>query len=193
MGNNKTHFVHANFRYLREDDTQNPLHFINVLCGQETTLYYLKQDVLNLVKTAYSYGEEFYGSTGKSYAYDQIQLVKVVEIMNVLHSSGLDLSPGNIRSYENSYPSLSLEEKNDIRIFLADFFTFRSLDGWEELLDDLLIHAYKEGSEGFFDNVREPFRIMVYLEKLTEAIFLVYEILRLKESYPKASEVAEPS
>jgi len=183
----------ARFRYLEPSAIEDPFSFVNAFCEQEAELYYLKRDVLDLVKTAYSYREEFFAGTSRSYAYSQIQLVKTVEILYVLQCTTLDLNPGNVRRYKNKYSCLSREEMKEPRVFLNDFFAFHSLDEWHELIDELLIHAYKEWDEGLFDNIPEPFKVMAYFEKLTEAIFLVHEIQRLKESYPKASgEVAEP-
>src|SRR5690606_26801065 len=117
---------------------------------------------------------------------NQIQLIKVVEILFVLHCGKLNLKPGNVRSYANNYRHLNREEMNDIRVFLCDFFAFRSLSEWHEFIDELLIYAYKEGDEGLFNDVDKPFKVMAYFEKLAEAIFLIYEIMKLKESYPKS-------
>ncbi|MEC3881103.1 hypothetical protein [Parapedobacter sp. 10938] len=178
----------ARFRHLSAEEIENPLTYIEELCERETALYYLNRDILDLVKTAYSYREEFFEGIHKSYAYNQIQVIKVVEILFVLYCGKLDLKSGNVRSYENNFSCLNRDEMNDIRVFLDDFFAFHSLSEWHEFIDDLLIHAYKEGSEGLFNNVKEPFKVMAYFEKLAEAIFLVYEIQRLKESYPKASK-----
>lgn len=187
MENNPTVLSQAHFRYLNAKEMDNPFSFIHELCERETELHYLKRDVLDLVKTAYSYREEFYTGVSKNFGYNQIQVIKIIEILFVLHRTNLDLNPGNVRSYENSYNCLNREEKNDIRVFLDDFFTFHSLDEWREFMDDLLIHAYKEGGEGLFNYVDEPFKTIGYFERLVEAIFLIYEIQHLKESYPKAS------
>jgi len=190
MQDNQLPLSKTRFRHLRAEEIENPLAYINELCEQETALHYLNRDILDLVKTAYSYREEFFEGIHKSYAYNQIQVIKVVEILFVLHCGKLDLKPGNVRSYENKFSYLSREEMNDIRVFLDDFFAFRSLSEWHEFIDDLLIYAYKEGGEGLFNDVKEPFKMMAYFEKLAEAIFLIYEIMNLKESYPKASSLS---
>jgi len=194
MQDNQLSLNHTRFRHLRAKEIENPLTYINELCERETALDYLNRDILDLIKTAYSYREEFFEGIHKSYAYNQIQVIKVVEILFVLHCGKLDLKPGNVRSYQNNFRYLNREEMNDIRVFLDDFFTFHSLSEWQSFIDDLLIHAYKEGGEGLFNDVKEPFKVMAYFEKLAEAIFLVYEIMKLRESHPKASgEVAEHS
>lgn len=187
MQDNLLSLNQTRFRHLRAEEIENPFTYINELCEHETELYYLNRDILDLVKTAYSYREEFFEGIHKSYAYNQIQVIKVVEILFVLHCSKLDLKPGNVRSYVNNYRYLNREEINDIRVFLGDFFAFRSLSEWHEFIDDLLIYAYKEGDEGLFNDVDKPFKVMAYFEKLAEAFFLVYEIQQLKERYPKAS------
>jgi len=187
MENKPATLSQVHFRYLNAGETENPFGFVNEFCVQETELCYLRQDILDLLKTAYSYKEEFYAGVSKSFGYNQIQIIKVIEILFVLHCTDLDLKPGNVRSYENNYNCLNREEKNDVRVFLDDFFTFHSLDEWRELMDDLLIYAYKEGDEGLFNYVDEPFKTIGYFEKLAEAIFLVYEIQHFKEGYPKAS------
>ena len=175
------------FRYLKADTLKNPFGFIREFCSLEMEMESLRQNILNLVKTAYSYHEEFYARPGKAYVYDQIEFVKVVEVMYVLYAGDWDLGPGALRSYTNRYTCLTNDELKNIRIFLDEFFSFHDLNGWLELLDDLLIHAYKEGGPHYFTEEREPFKTMAYLEKMAEAVFLVYEIISLKENYPKAS------
>src|SRR5690606_16128131 len=109
---NLTPLNQVRFRYLEPAAIEDPLSFINAFCEQEAKLYYLKRDVLNLVKTAYSYREEFFAGISRSYAYNQIQLIKTVEILYVLQRSKLDLYPGNVRSYESDYRCLNRDEMN---------------------------------------------------------------------------------
>ncbi len=187
MENNPMQLSQARFRYLEASIVENPFRFIREFCDRATEMQYLKRDILDLLKTAYSYREEFYAGTSKSYAYNQIEFIKIVEVMYVLHVGDLDLKPGPIRSYVNRYVCLDKSEQNDIRVFLSSFFTFHNLNEWLSVLDDLLIHAYKEGDPDYFTCEKEPFKTMAYLEKMAEAFFLVYEIMDLKESYPKAS------
>lgn len=187
MANTQASIEQCRFRYLKGDAIKDPFSFIREFCSLEMEIESLKQNILNLVKTAYSYHEEFYTGPGKAYVYDQIEFIKVVEVMYVLHASDWDLCPGALRSYTNRYTCLTDGEQQDIRIFLDEFFSFHDLGGWLEILDDLLIHAYKEGGPHYFTEEREPFKTMAYLEKMAEAVFLVYEIISLKESYPQAS------
>lgn len=187
VGNSQTLLDQCRFRYLETWAIEDPFSFIREFCAHEMEMEYLKRDVLDLLKTAYSYREEFFAGTHKSYVYNQIQLVKVVEVMYVLHVGDWDLKPGLIRQYVNRYSCLDNSEQKDIRIFLSGFFTFHNLNEWLSVLDDLLIHAYKEGDPDYFVYEKEPFKTMTYLEKLTEAVFLVYEIMDLKATYPKAS------
>jgi len=188
MENNQKTLGQVHFRYLRGEEIEYPFVYLNEFCERETEIHYFRQDILDLLKTAYSYQEKFYTGHEPSYGYHQRQLIKVVEAMYVLHVGDMDLRPGNIRSYENRYERLSNDERNDIRIFLEDFFAARDLEEWRSLMDELLIFSYKEGGEGYFSYLDKPFEIIEYFEKLIEAVFLVYEIRRLKERYPKASD-----
>ncbi|WP_257666240.1 hypothetical protein [Parapedobacter tibetensis] len=187
METKQTSLDQTHFRYLKAEEIENPFIYINEFCEKETEMYYFRRDTLYLIKTAFSYDETFLAGCNSNYAYSQKQLIKVIETMYVLHHADMDLKPGNIRNYENSYKCLERDERNNLRVFLDDFFGYKDLDGWHELLDDLLIYAYKEGGEGFFDYADKPFKTMDYFEKLVEAIFLIYEIRHLKDSYPKAS------
>ena len=187
MQDNQMPLAQARLRYLPTSTIEDPFDFIREFCGVEMEMHYLKQDILDLLKTAYSYGEEFYAGPSKSYAYNQIQFIKVIEVMYVLHVGNWHLKAGTLRSYVNDYTCLDKSEQNDIRVFLNSFFTFHDLNEWLSVLDELLIHAYKEGDRDYFTYEKEPFKTMAYLEKMAEAIFLVYEIQQLKESYPKAS------
>ena len=190
METKSTPLSQGHFRYLSVNEIEDPFAFVSEFCETEAELHYLKRDTIHLLKTAYSYGEEFYAGTSKQYGYCQITLIKVIEIMYVLYCGKIELKPGNIRSYENKYEILNNDERNDIRLFLNDFFSYRDLQDWHELMDDLLIYAYKEGGEGFFNCLDEPFRTIDYLEKLTESIFLVYEINRFRRNFPVASTAA---
>lgn len=187
MENNRMPLGQCRYRYLEAGVIEDPFSFIREFCGLEAEMQCLKRGILNLLKTAYSYQEEFYEGTSRSYTYDQIEFIKVVEVMYALYVGDWDLKPGPIRNYVNRYTCLDEGEQNDLRVFLNSFFSFHGLNEWLELLDDLLIHAYKEGDPDYFTYEKEPFKTMAYLEKMAEAVFLAYEIMDRKERYPKAS------
>src|SRR5690606_34674302 len=157
-------------------EIENPISFINEFCGRETELCYFRQDVLDLLKTAYSYKEEFYTGASPSHGYCQQQLIRLIEAIYVLTTKDVSVSRPTDTSLAHDYRLLNTLERSEIRLFLNDFFEYKDLDNWREYLDDILIHAYKEGNVGYFEYDKTPFKSMDMLGKFTEAVFLIYEI-----------------
>lgn len=164
------------FRYLKVEQVADPIAYINNFCEQEATLDYFRQGVLDLLKTAYSHSEKFYSGASPSYAYYQQQLIRLIEISYVLTLRGDSFSFAEDTTLKNDYRCLDPLERRDVSVFLDYFFEYKNLDEWCEYLDDILIHAYKEGGAGYFDYDERPFKNIEMMEKLAEAVFLIYEV-----------------
>src|SRR5690606_26828088 len=164
------------FRHLSAEELENPFMYINEFCEQETRVHYFRQDILDLLKTAYSHKEKFYTGTSPSYGYYQQQLIRIMEAVYVLYARGYEFPAEAGKAFLDHYHCLSSEEIVDIGYFIASFFEYKDLDEWRGYLDDILLHAYKEGGVGYFEYDETPFKTIGLLEKFAEAIFLIYEL-----------------
>jgi len=176
MENSQISLNQMHFRHLSAEEIENPFIYINEFCEQETRVYYFRQDVLDLLKTAYSYQEKFYTGHSPSYGYYQQQLIRIMEAVYVLYTRGYEFSTEAGKVLVHRYYSLSNEEIVHINDFLEDFFGYKDLDEWREYLDDILLHAYKEGGVGYFEYDETPFFTIGLLEKFVETIFLIHEL-----------------
>lgn len=176
MENNQTSLNQMHFRHLSAEEIENPFIYINEFCERETRFHYFRQDILDLLKTAYSLEEKFYSSHSPSYGYDQQQLIRVIEAVYVLYIGEYNFSSGRGKVSVEHHECLTSQEVADIGHFLEDFFDYKDLDEWREYLDEILLHAYKEGGVGFFEYDKTPFKTIGLLEKFVEAVFLIHEL-----------------
>ncbi|WP_134090799.1 hypothetical protein [Olivibacter sp. XZL3] len=190
----------VHFRYLKEDAIRNPFSFIKEFCTQETEVELFRDDILTLVNAASTEKtdstEKFYASH-ENFVYDHKQIITVIEALWVLqHQPELDLSitethplyqksiwrslridvEARINGHAGHYRKLENQEINNIHLFLKDFFLYRDLDEWREILDDLLSYAHHH--EHYIDtlSLSEFIVIREYLEKVAEAIFLIADL-----------------
>ena len=195
IGNGQTLLTQAHFRHLNKEEIEDPFIYINEFCGRETAVHYFRQDILDLLKTAYSYEEKIYSDHSPNYGYDQQQLVKVMEAVYVLYAKGYTFSTKVGKVHTDRYHGLNFEEIVNITYFLKGLFDYKNLNEWREYLDDILIHAYKESSVGYFEYDNTPFLTIGLLEKLTEAVFVIHELAQYGQVGAPSStpaEVGEP-
>lgn len=183
---------HTHFRHLSDEEIENPFIYINEFCERETKFHYFRRDILDLLKTAYSYEEKFYSNHSPSYGYDQQQLIRIMEAVYVLYLRRYNFTSGRSRVPMEYHGCLNNQEVADVGHFLEEFFGYKDLDGWREYLDEILIHAYKEGGVGFFEYDKTPFKTIGLLEKFVEAVFLIHE-LNARERAEETPELSEVS
>src|SRR5690606_11905482 len=94
METSDTTLGQSDFRYLKAEEVANPFIYINEFCERETELGYFRQDILDLLKTAYSYCEKFYTGSSPSYAYYQQQLIRLIEALYALMMKGSSFTSG---------------------------------------------------------------------------------------------------
>jgi len=191
----------GHFRYLKEEDIQTPLSFVKEFCSFETEVETFREEVHFLINAATTRKSDFNGKfyvNSEDYAYNLRQMISVVEVLWILHHhpilqfnisethplyqkppqkrAGIDVQK-RINNNVANFRKLEDREINDISIFLDEFFSYRNLNEWRELLDDLLTYAYTNDS--IFDGTTllyESVAIREYLEKMAEAVFLIADI-----------------
>ena len=183
------------FRYLKEKDISNPHYQIACFfCCDENNIESFRFEMINFIKTACS--DQYYGDKS-SYYYNQQQCVKLLELAYVLCNSDEDfkLSPDHSLYRRSEHPfalynepkdtpfpafhfrSLSGTELNDVRIYFEELFSYKTLEAWRGILDSLLYCTNKEVELDaiYKEKVYETVLIREYLEKMIEAMGLVYE------------------
>lgn len=199
-----------NFRYLTEVDVQNPLSFVKNFCHFETEVEIFREDIRFLLNAASTRKSDFNGKfyvNSEDYAFNLQQMISVIEVLWVLYhrpipklkisdthplyqksswvTDGIDIQK-RINNGAAHFRMLENREINDIWIFLEDFFSYRDLNEWRKILDDLLIYAYTNDSIfNGTDLLYESVAIREYLEKSIEAIFLIAD---LSFNYSKSSD-----
>ena len=189
MENNQTLSGDIHFRHLNKDEIEDPFIFINHFCELETDICCFRRDVLDLLKTAYSYNEQYYSGNSPSYGYYQQSLIRVMEAVYVLYESGYRFSSEVRDSFINGCRCLTINDIKDVTSFLEEFFGYKDLNEWRAYLDDILIYAYKEDGVGYFEYDETPFFNIGMLGKFVEAVFLIHELGSLNEK----SEISESS
>lgn len=72
------------------------------------------------------------------------------------------------------FEALNKAEFLDLRRFMTDFFEYKSLNKWWEIMQDMIETVFSE--ESFTEYHDDASQIFGYLDKLGEAMFLAYEI-----------------
>lgn len=187
MQNDQPSLSQMHFRHLSAEEIENPFIYINEFCERETRFHYFRQDILDLLKTAYSYEEKFYSSHSPSYGYDQQQLIRVMEAVYVLYLRAYNFSSGREKVPIEHHECLNTQEAADIDHFLEDFFDYKDLDEWREYLDEILLHAYKEGGVVFLNMTRHRSKPLDYWRSLWKLFFSSMSLHRTSgwSRYPK--------
>ena len=186
------------FRYLTDEEIKHPDKAISVLFINEIYVENLRYNLLNLIRAAFTRPDmstTTYGNP-EEYAFDQRRCFKLLELAFVLKCSDEDytLTEDNLlyrkgegwwgwhldERGELSYPGVSFRtlldhEVNNVKLFFDELFSFKSFNDWAMILDDLLSSAHSsEGYDEITDQGYLIIPILTYLEKLVEAIYLVY-------------------
>jgi hypothetical protein len=188
----------THFRYLKPCEVQDIHYTIGRFCKTESSVELLRVDFLNLISAACTRSGEFAFGNSEEYVLHQRRCVKFIELAFVLKCSsenfqinkqhelfrlgnfcfGLQLEEKRLMGYPALYfRMLSNIEINNIAVFFNNLFTFMGLEEWTETMEYILTCAYS--SESYSDITDDGHRIvpiLIYIEKLVEAIFLVYHL-----------------
>lgn len=186
------------FRYLLEDDIANPHYHIVAFYGCDHHIEIFRYEINNLIKTSCS--TSFYGDRKRFYS-SHHQLTKLIELAFVLKETNVDLILGDEHelSRTNKGPFIWHEDNmgdlagaglnlrvldgheiNNVQTVFEGFFAYKSLDEWYKFLDDVLLCAEKKSILNREQNKSyEIIFVKEYLEKLIEAMFLVYNTTSL--------------
>lgn len=183
------------FRHLTSEEFDNPLLPLIELCCSETDLYYLREDTHRFIRATschnVDFDEENYGEM--FFFYQRFQ--KHIELLYLLAHRYPDWKASiksplyQLKIIGRSYTlvdddikgettlnfrKLSKNEVMDIGLFMNKFFNFMTLQEWRDTMDDLIRAVFSR--ESFSEYEPQAFHIYEYLEKLSEAMFLTYEI-----------------
>lgn len=184
------------FRYLTKKEIKNPLYAVAYFCTNVTELNGWRRDIDQLIRISATNSNGLKPRDFGNLHFCWHQLYRHVELIYVLkhavhqweteqESAYYDLTHYPRTSvifdamlYGGTYLEfnrLSKKEFGDIGFFIGRFFAFQSLKAWQELMDKLLATLFYERklSEDF-RYTHQYSKIYRYLEKLTEAIFLIY-------------------
>jgi hypothetical protein len=189
------------FRYLNEEVIQNPLIFIEEFCHNFTSIELFRQDLLELFQAACTRKNDNNGryySRSSEYVFDHKLCIQLIEALWIFyHQLSEDLILPECHPYHQKskwkrdlidiesrlnsparhFRKLENAEINNIVLFLKDLFNYRDLTEWREVLDDILYYAHAEESLGYGSEMcSELIPIMDYLEKITEAVFLIADL-----------------
>ena len=198
METNQNLFPAVHFRYMTAEEFNNPFSYVYQLFRHETDIDYLREDITDLIRSAFSDQDAGILRKGRfqEYAFTQRRLIKMMEtafrIMQITpeiifpedHPWQTTLrqpaGPDRIRrprsGYFQQFQILNYEEIIHPVASLTSFFSYRTLEEWREILDDLLGYAYDESDPIGSREQGHAFKIMDELERLTETLYVIYEI-----------------
>lgn len=186
----------TSFRYLRGDQIANPHCELVGFFGCQVDVECFRHDILSLVKSACS--KNNFGNKANYYLSHQ-QLITLIELAFVINNNTDDFCLNEhhplyrihkgpfIWHAENAqastFPSLNLRglsgrEVNDISIFLDEFFSYMDLEEWVEISDSILLCANKKTTLDKLYHAKTYTVLIIkeYMEKLIEAMFLIFNI-----------------
>jgi len=198
METNQNLFPAVHFRYMTAEDFSNPFSYVYQLFRHETDLDYLRDDIIDLIRSAFSDQDAGLLRKGRfqECAFTQRRLIKMMEtafriiqiapkiVFPEAHPWQKTLRqpacPDRTRrprsGYFQQFLILNYEEIIHPVTSLTAFFSYRTLEEWREILDDLLGYAYDESDPIGTDEQGHAFKIVNELERLTETLYVVYEI-----------------
>jgi len=214
MENQSVSLEHTNFRYLHDDEIADPLYYISAFCEAETDLYYFREDILGFLKSGFAH--HMVGPAGQNpyFADTQQELIRMIELLYVVYAGGIDIRLPTDHPYSQNtqipfidrlktgcaltrtdflYRSLTTDEMVDIRNFLGRFFSFKTLDEWRQLLDELLSSAYLAEVGGVMTYPSSIFTVIELVEKLAEAFFWVNHVQVWKANRQQSSKTTNMS
>ncbi|MGV3762727.1 hypothetical protein [Parapedobacter sp.] len=193
---------HKHFRYLTKQEFKDPLYATADFCRSVISLAGYRDEIQKIIRVSSTSPQ---GTKPRKYSnllFFWKYLVKQIELLYVLahretewtlHSETAyyelrtDHNRGWIYDetlYNGSYlnfDQLKLTEVKNIGIFIRKFFKFKSLRKWHKTMDTILETLFEEDSLSHLAHYADDqSKIFRYLEKLAEAIFLIY-VTKAKE------------
>lgn len=187
---------HKGFRYLTKKEFKDPLYVIADFCRSICSLTGYKEDIKEIIYTSNASPHKRKPIEISNLLFSWKQLVKHIELLYVLAHKKVDWKIHSNITYHKqvislnahwifdetlysgtylNFERLKLAEMKDIGVFIKKFFKFKSLREWHRTMDEI--------SETFFEDyslsdlihyAKDQSKIFNYLEKLAEAIFLIY-------------------
>lgn len=188
---------HKDFRYLTKKEFKDPLYAIADFCRSICSLTGYKEDIKEITYTSNASPHKRKPIEISNLLFSWKQLVKHIELLYVLAHKKVDWRIHSNITYHKqvinlnarwifdktlyggttylNFEQLKLAEMKDIGIFIKKFFKFKSLRGWYMTMDDISETFFEDYSlSGLIDYAEDQSRIFNYLEKLADAIFLIY-------------------
>ena|SRR5690606_34931916 len=187
------------FRYLTDEEFENPLIALVELCCSETSLDYVAEDTHRFIRATTCRNSGFSNQNFGEMFFIYERFLKHIELLYVLmvrypewktakesplyqtRVIGLCREIYDEDMYQGTlvkFSKLTLDEFWDLRKFMEIFFDFKTLDGWQDILDDMMRLVFSD--ESFSEYHDDAYQIFEYLDKLSEAMFLAY-LIRGKE------------
>lgn len=187
---------HKGFRYLTKKEFKDPLYVIADFCRSICSLTGYKEDIKEIIYTSNASPHKRKPIEISNLLFSWKQLVKHIELLYVLAHKKVDWKIHSNITYHKqvislnahwifdetlysgtylNFERLKLAEMKDIGVFIKKFFKFKSLRGWYMTMDDISETFFEDYSlSGLIDYAEDQSRIFNYLEKLADAIFLIY-------------------
>lgn len=184
-----------NFWHLTDHEFENPLFPLVELCCSETSLTYVVDDTNRFIRAANCDNRGFSANDFGEMHFIYERFLKHIELLYIYQArypdwTLADKGPlyrakviGLLREVHDEdmfggttmrFDSVTETEFWDLGVFMKNFFAFKNLDEWRDILDDLIRHILSE--EVFSQDCRDATHIFEYLDKLSEAMFLAYLI-----------------
>ncbi|MCD0490201.1 hypothetical protein LPB86_18315 [Pedobacter sp. MC2016-14] len=182
------------YRYFRPSELRNP-HKQLASFFEEEDVESLKSEINDFFKTAcdeaYEYGNSLRYPATHQNCFKLLELAYTLKNSNenftlqndhkLYRSSDAVFTQAFQENIELLFPLvhlrlLSAAEINDITFFLSEFFEYKSLYEWHELLDNLLRCANGDTVlEKIYNRSSHIILVKEYVEKLIEAMYLIYQ------------------
>ena len=180
---------------MERNQQTNPLDSIIDFCYCQTSLNYWRHDIQQFIRASCCQNTGFTGADYGNMLAHYRHLYEHIQSLHVLLYSYPDWKTsfnhpcyqltvtGNFITIVDhdmkddstlKFSSLSKDEILNLQLFMRRFFEFKPLHGWLHTLDRMFEMVFSP--ETFAQGNPEAFKIFSFLEKLGEAIFLVYEI-----------------
>jgi len=206
------------FRQLSKNDIKNPLYAVAYFCREVTALNHWRRDTDQLFRISTTNSKGLKPRDFGNLYFCWCQLYRHIELMYVLKHTirQWEVESESMHYKLTRYPRtavifdatlyggtylefdrLTKKEFDDLGFFIGKFFSFKSLKAWQKLMNKLLATLFYESKlVEDFRYASQYSKIYRYLERLTEAIFLIY-ITKAKayvlehhaaDFFPKTSE-----
>lgn len=183
------------FRHLTNEEFENPLIALVELCCSETSLDYVVEDTHRFIRATVCPNNGFSGQNYGEMFFLYERFLKHIELLYVLMVRYPDWKTAKesplyrtkvvgfsreiydedmYRGTLVKFSKLTIDEFWDLRKFMEIFFDFKTLDEWQDTLDDMIRLVFSD--ESFSEYYDNAYQIFEYLDKLSEAMFLAYLI-----------------